>query len=348
MMPYQLRGMIHDDALDKNGNKSDIIDIKSGIVDIKSDIIDTKSDIGIKSDIIDTKSNVIGIKSDIIDIKSDIIDINRNIIDINSSTSRIIKKETLVYPAFNITQPKFINVENKILFYKFQGNIGRIGVPTKDELFGEIVTIREGTVLMPHDCGYRSNVSHMLEARSIRPRRWFHSLVLMIVPGGGTFQHFLDGTLPKVIQALNYIQKPGVKLLMEEIRDRIIYEILDKLGISRENIVTYKGIVGADCLIYTCVTPPLHPLLWQKARSLLGVPEKLATPKTKANIVIISRKGCRNCGRQLLNHSQLKSRLESKYPQSKVLEFQGPLNLSASISLFGSTSVVVGVHGGGL
>ena len=268
--------------------------------------------------------------------------------NITSEVTTMIKRETLIYQPFNVTEPKFINSENKLLFYKYQPNRERIGVPTKDQLLGEIVTIRKGTFTMPHDCGYRSNVSHVLKARDILPGRWFRSLVPMIVPDGGTFQHFLDGTLPKIIQALDYIQRPQVRLLMPKIRDSIIYEIMEKLNISRGKIVTYSESVGADYLVYTCVTPPIHPLLWQKARSLLCIPDKLASPRTHANIVIITRKGCFNCGRVLLNKGHLKKRLENKYTQSNVIEFQGPLNLTESISLFGSASVIIGVHGGGL
>ena len=273
---------------------------------------------------------------------------NMSSLNIKSVFPKMIRREALVYPKFNITEPNFISRESKLLFYKFHPNRERIGMPTKEQLYGEIATIRRGTFSMPHDCGYRSNVSHVLEARDILPGRWIRSLVPMIVPDGGTFQHFLDGTLPKIIQALEYIQRPQVKLLMPRIRDSIIYEILEKLNISREKIVSYIGSVGADYLVYTCVTPPLHPLLWQRARSLIGVPEKCLTPKTKAKIVIITRKGCFNCGRLLLNKKELKSSLERKYSESSVIEFQGPLNLSASISLFGSTGVIIGVHGGGL
>ena len=273
---------------------------------------------------------------------------NMSSLSIKGVFPKMIQRETLVYPKFNITEPNFISSESKLLFYKFQPNRERIGMPKKEQLYGEIVTIRRGTFSMPHDCGYRSNVSHVLEARDILPGRWLRSLIPMIVPDGGTFQHFLDGTLPKIIQALEYIQRPQVKLLMPRIRDSIIYEILGKLNISREKIVSYSGSVGADYLVYTCVTPPLHPLLWQKARSLIGVPEKCLTPKTKAKIVIITRKGCFNCGRLLLNKKELKSSLERKYSESSVTEFEGPLNLSESISLFGSTGVIIGVHGGGL
>ena len=164
-----------------------------------------------------------------------------------------------------------------MLFYKHKQNKQKLGVPRKDQLLGEIVAIRKGTFTAPHACGYRSKVSHVLKARDISPWRWFRSLVPIIVPDGGTFQHFLDGALPKIIQALEYIQRPQVRLLMPRIRDSIKYEILKKLNISRRNIVTYS--VGADYLVYTCVTPPIHPLLWQKARSLLGVPDKLAIPR---------------------------------------------------------------------
>ena len=263
---------------------------------------------------------------------------------------RIVKKEIIHYPKFKLTEPNFITNIGKERFYKHSENGPKVGVPTGEKLIGEIVTIRKGTFSMPFNCGYRSDVSHVIQKRGIPQNHWYRSVVPLIVPDGGTFQHFLDGTLPKIIQALDYIQQPQVRLLLPTIRDKIIFEILEKLNISRGKLVLggEHQSVGADYLVFTCVTPPLHPLLWQRARTLLGVPEKLAVPQNRGNIVIITRKGSHNGGRHLLNKETLLSKLQDKYLSVKVSMYLGPYNLNDTIKLFGSTSVVIGVHGGGL
>ena len=263
-------------------------------------------------------------------------------------TSRIVRRDIITYQEFNITEPHFITDNARRLFYLDQMNRDKIGVPSKDKLLGEIFTVRKGTFAMPYDCGYRSNMSFVLQHREIPSKSWYRSLVPMMVPDGGTFQHFLDGTLPKIIQALDYIQQPQVFLLMPRVRDQIILEILERLNISRNKIVTYSGSVGADYLIFTCVTPPLHPKLWQKARSLLGVPDTHSDHPTNGKIVVITRKGCFNCGRKLLNKDKLVATLQGKYPNRSVEVFRGPLNLKETIELFSTTKVVVGTHGGGL
>ena len=266
-----------------------------------------------------------------------------------TGTPRIIKQETINYADFNITEPNFITKLGKELFYKGPSSKGIIiGSQQKERLTGEIYTVRKGTFTLPYDCGYRSNISFVTEPRDIPPNRWYRSIIPMMVPDGGTFQHFLDGTLPKIIQVLDYIKQPQVKLLMPPIRDHIIMEILEKLNISRDKILLYSGSAGADYLVFACIAPPLHPVLWQKARRLLGVTRKPTLLQNNAKIVLITRGGCFNCGRRLLNKDSLLSTLRDKYSSQSVHVFQGSLNLKETIELFGTATVIIGTHGGGL
>ena len=266
----------------------------------------------------------------------------------NDSASRIVKQDSLTYVEFNITLPNFITEFGKHLFFLDERNNEKSGLQTKEKLNGEIYTIRRGTFSMPYDCGYKSNVSFVLNPRIVPSTRWYRSLVPMMVPDGGTFQHFLDGTLPKIIQALDYIQQPQVMLLMPPIRDQIIFEILQKLNISRNKIVTYSGSAGADYLVFTCITPPLHPYLWQRARSLIGVSNGHVAIPNRNKIAIVTREGCHNCGRLLLNKGALIETLRNKYSKENVQVYTGPFDLEKTIQFFSKVKVVIGTHGGGL
>ena len=268
---------------------------------------------------------------------------------LNEEKVQIMTEETIIYPQFNMTEPNFITQHARGLFFKDNSSIKMMGVHSTEKLTGKIYEVRNGTFQLPYDCGYRSNVSFVLKNRDVQRQNWYHTLVPLIVSDGWAFQHFLDGTLPKIVQALKYIRQPQVKVLLQPPRDKIILEFLEKLNISGDKIVMYNNkAVGADNLLFTCNTPPLHPRLWQRARVLLGAPDSLHLPKDKANIVIITRAGCFNCGRRLLNLDALELALKDKFKTNKVLVFKGPYNLTDTIELFGKTSVVIGVHGGGM
>lgn len=210
--------------------------------------------------------------------------------------------------------------------------------------------MKNGTYNTDYDCGYKSNASSVLEKRAVKTVDWYYALVPLIVPDGWSFQHFLDGTLPKIVQSLDYILQPRAKLLLPLPRDSIVTEFLDMLNISDKVVYTkMKNVtVGADHLIFSCITPPLHPYLWQRARVLLGGSEILQQPREKANIVIITRHGCFNCGRRLLNRAALGKALKSKYAYNNVVIFRGPYKLNYTLHLFRATSFVIGVHGGGM
>ena len=270
--------------------------------------------------------------------------------ELHGTAPQIYEEETIIYPPFNITEPNFITDHARDLFFKNKGNIKMMGIPSKEKLIGKMYTVRNGTFQMPYDCGYRSNVSFVLQNRKVNSAEWYHSLAPLIVPDGWAFQCFLDGTVPKIIQALKYLKNPEVKILLKSPRDKIIKEFLTKLNFSEDRIVWHQQskTVGAHNLLFTCNTPPLHPYLWHRERVLLGSPETLQVPKKEGSIVIITRSGCFNCGRKILNTPELQLALQKKFKKTNVLLFKGPLNYQDTINLFFNASVVIGTHGGGM
>ena len=263
---------------------------------------------------------------------------------------RVIEEEIRNYSPFNITEPHFISEEARYLFYLDNTNKESLGVPSVDKLTGKTYIIRNGTYgpRDEYDCGYKSDISYVLKERVIKPRYWYHTLIPILVPAGSSFQHFMDGTLPKLIQALEYIRQPNVKLLMRSSKNNVVNNILRRLNVSENIVPAYRKDVGADNLIFVCNTPPIHPYLWLKARALIGVEETLQLPKRRANIVIVTRDGCKNCGRNILNIEALKKALKSKYINNHVLTFRRPYHLRRTINIFGKTAIVIGVHGGGM
>ena len=68
--------------------------------------------------------------------------------------------------------------------------------------------------------------------------RHFEKLLPLIIPDGWSFQHFTDGTLPKLVLALPWIRKNNVPILLERPRDSIIMEMLARLDVT--NIIWYE------------------------------------------------------------------------------------------------------------
>lgn len=270
-------------------------------------------------------------------------------IEFHSKNRSDIQRKLIKYNMFQLPEPLFISDEDRSLFYKNPNNVRMSKMQNETEkLRGEIYNVRNGTFTLPYDCGFRSNYTFVTQRRHVMKANWHFALAPMIIPEANTFQHFLDGALPKIIQGLEYLQKPEMRILILPPRDKIIYEIIDRLNISRKNllIVSRPPIYGADNLFFTCNTPPLHPALWSKARRLIGAHETRTSEEIK--VVLMTRSGSYNKGRNLLNMQEVLSNLHSRYGDENVHVFKGPYSLQQSIDIFGKIKIIIGVHGGGL
>ncbi len=257
----------------------------------------------------------------------------------------------LKYEDYRFKEPKFASEDDKKLFYLNTKNRENLG-PTKQELLRGVIAWQEnGTVTSKVDCGWASILGQFLLNRSVpEGSNTFKLLSPLLVPDSWAFQHFVDGVLPKLMQAYYYLLHPDVYLLIFRPRDPIIFEMYEKLGFSRSQLVFHSANnqYHANTLINTCVAPGTHPDLWVTMRAMLGAPDKLSVPLKEAFVVLLTRAKSRNGGRHILNQNAVLGLLNDHYGTNRVILFKGGYNLAQSIDIFGKAIIVIGVHGGAL
>ena len=249
------------------------------------------------------------------------------------------------YESFTISPPFFIDDSDEEDFNAVEINQEYVGPQNRSKLWGMIEAIPNGVASYSIDCGWGLKMSEyrqMVEWRSPQT----DVVVPLFVPEGYTFQHFLDGVLPKIIQAYDFIMLPGVKIAMDIPRDQIVYEMLMKLNITCNKII-FTTYVVSEVQINTCIAPPIHPTLWQKLRKQLGAPEYLSVRMRDAKVLLLTRAGSYNAGRYMINYDSVVSYLHTRYGDAFHI-FEGPYNLAKSIELFSNTRLMIGVHGGAL
>ena len=264
----------------------------------------------------------------------------------------------LQYPTFTIKEPRFISAEERALFRLNKPN-RRVGKTHRAQLKGNIKIIRDGSVHDSYDCGWNRDV-RQYENSAGGVQRAEGTTVDFICPilvaDGNSFQHFLDGVLPKIIQVQPLLMDGQVRLMLAAPKANIITEILRGLGIADRHVITYTGgHVTAPRMLNTCVTPPWHPLLWNAlrslpdaSRSLLGASRSLRGASRNSHpayVILLTRARARNPGRLMTNFRQVAGYLKSRYGEA-LRVFTGGYDLAKSATLFGSARLVIGVHGG--
>lgn len=248
------------------------------------------------------------------------------------------------YNHFRLTLPRFASEEDLKLFTNLTENVEDLNIPLNESalrLKGVIRAIEGGYVSMDEDCGYRSQFNWFSRRPIRRVSQHLESLCPLLVPDGSSYQHFVDGVLPKIIQNYEILQSTKTPILIHGPKDEVVKDILKTMGFDSSRIVTYKtGYYSADLQINTCITPPLHPVLWQKARRILGVPESATT--TAPSVVLFVRK---HAGRQMQNLKEVHQFLKDRYKDRlKVINFVS--NLEEGKALMRDASILIGVHGG--
>ncbi len=256
------------------------------------------------------------------------------------------------YPEFSLREPNFVNDTDRELFLKLTANKDMLGIQPVTRLKGAIWVMNQSRFHERRDCGYlNKKTDYMGEKMDSRSLKYNDTLMPILVPDSYAFQHFLDGSLPKLMQALDIALLPGVKVMIFAPRDKIILEILDKLGISSKKILFYppdQPDVIPSVGINTCVAPPLHPFLWQLARSLItGSTDQGHLVEEPSFIILLTRARSSNGGRATLNHLEVETFLRQRY-QHNFFIFRGGYDLNQTISIFGRAKILIGVHGGAI
>ena len=250
------------------------------------------------------------------------------------------------YDKFLMDEPHFSSQQDDILFRLNNEHADIMSERQQKELLGHIQVIRNGTVHRSYDCGWNMDVSLFSSTPKGRIRRRFKLMLPLLVPQSNSFQHFLDGVVPKLVQASALLGIPNITVMIYRPWDPIINEIIKRFGISDDMVHFYdNGYYAADYLVNTCITPPLHPGLWQEARKTLGASEQLPVPLRDAHVILLTRSKSRNVGRKIDNMKEVLKLLQTRYGDNFKL-FQGGYRLSDAVTVFGKARLIIGVHGG--
>lgn len=255
----------------------------------------------------------------------------------------------LEYKGFQFSVPSFASDSDKELMFKNQAYAEHFSPVPQERLIGAIAWLPNVSISRGVDCGWGTTVEEF-RAKSAPGNTHIKGILSpLLVPDSFAFQHFIDGVLPKLIQAYEYVIPEDVKLLIHTPRDNTILEMYEALGFKRSQLVYYKGMTySADVMINSCIAPPLHPEFWQIARRMLGVPEDLSLPVHQASVILLTRARQRNPGRTMTNSKDVLHFLLHRYGSSNVVLFQGGYNLTKSIDIFRKAKIIIGVHGGAL
>ena len=251
----------------------------------------------------------------------------------------------LNYATFAHSTPKFADSHDKDLFFANKINVNDIADVPKERLQGVIGYLPNTTINRQIDCGWKTPIEQF-QKKDYPVAAKYHILCPLLIPDSFAFQHFIDGVLPKLMQAYDLLLRSNVKLLIYKPRDHIVIEMYERLGFNESQLVYYtSGNYFADVMINTCITPPLHPDLWQTARSRLGAPYLLQVPPSEASVILLTRAKAHNSGRSLTNQEDVLHFLLHRYEKRSVL-FKGGYSLDDSIAMFSKAKIIIGVHGG--
>lgn len=228
-------------------------------------------------------------------------------------------------------------------------------------LEGRVDVIANGVVSHNLDCGWPADHSQSENPFDSRLVGHFRgTLVPLVVPEGLSFQHFVDGVLPKLVILMDVLQKePSYTIAMDmRIVKDMPKQMMERMGLFRGTVTSWgslpwkNGRLYADKLIMGCKVPPLHPELWQKAQDLFDLPWKKEGWKQKRHIVLyLSRKqGTNNPGRDVVNENQLVEELR-KWSNKKGFELvvfaaSNYKTLDDLFTLLADVDAVIGPHGG--
>jgi len=263
------------------------------------------------------------------------------IIPVSDTQNKKTNVKIFKYHKFKFEEPHFLREKDRQEMLNHKDIVDIMNV-SPEKLYGEIRIVKNGKYDETDDCGYRADYSKHIASSNLK----YKQLIPLLVPGGNSFQHFLDGSMPKLIQAYEFIKKhPKAKILTKT--SAIVNKLIRKLGITND-ILEYSSSKSytAEELFLICKTPPVHPDLWEKSRNIFNIDKN----KNGSKIIWIDRNGqnSRNGGRLILNQKEITDELSRMYPDNFVMYDSHDYTLDETIELFNDAAVIMGAHGGGL
>jgi len=262
------------------------------------------------------------------------------IIPVSDTQNKKTNVKIFKYHKFKFEEPHFLREKDRQEMLNHKDIVDIMNV-SPEKLYGEIRIVKNGKYDETDDCGYRADYSKHIASSNLK----YKQLIPLLV--GNSFQHFLDGSMPKLIQAYEFIKKHPKAKILTKTSAAIVNKLIRKLGITND-ILEYSSSKSytAEELFLICKTPPVHPDLWEKSRNIFNIDKN----KNGSKIIWIDRNGqnSRNGGRLILNQKEITDELSRMYPDNFVMYDSHDYTLDETIELFNDAAVIMGAHGGGL
>ena len=265
-----------------------------------------------------------------------------------------LQRETAInyYTAYNCKENPGLcgPVDNYIVYCQHQYRVGHIWVIENGAIPSKGV-----------DCGWGSPYRPMTPATMTPLERSQYTLlkgtyVYLPIPDGWSFQHFVDGVLPNLVQMEELLTKKDIKYIVELDIKRypIVIKLFERLGISSSQLVQKHKIRMNyfETLIFPCFAPPIHPYLWQRAQYLLKLPHTTHSSLPEPMLVAyLSRgKGTYNGGRKVLNEDEIVSELYEYFNHTSyqvvIFNSNDYKTLDSLFEFWSKVKFVIGPHGG--
>lgn len=228
---------------------------------------------------------------------------------------------------------------------------------------GVVDFIEDGILNDDYKCGWKSD--HHIAVKNKESKLDYYyvngTAVFLIVPDGYSFQHFLDGVLPKIVQIQDLLPDKNVKYIVHlKKRFPIVRTLLHRIGIKddqmimKETFMPHSGRIKAKQLVIPCNTPPIHPYLWQRAQYLLKLPwlQSSFQPKRHLVVYLTRNSGAYNGGRHIMNEdivlNAIRPIIELKGCELVTFIAKDYKKLPALLDFFSNAVAIFGPHGGAL
>ena len=185
-------------------------------------------------------------------------------------------------------------------------NLKEVGYPTakterrKSYTFGCVTVHHQASVDgIQEMCGWNDNLKISHEKKKNHRK----AICPIVCPESWSWQHFLDGALPKLYHALPVIRLYNATVLIQKPRDSIVLWILNRIpGLIFE--IFEHGGYSADIIIDPCNTPFMNPRVWRGMQKLIN-PVRAPSRILWDFVLFVRRSKTRNGGRKILNEEKV-------------------------------------------
>ena len=264
------------------------------------------------------------------------------------------------YPAFSIAPPLFVQESHRELFFKDARNPPLLRPPSKSLLNGEVRIVHDAFYDWTDQCGPKTQYRKHFPRPGKQATYHFDQLCPLRPPQAWAWQHFIDSSLPKLMQAYELLEAhPRVQFLvrLNDKRFPAVRRLWHLLGFSDTQLVAFPTSPGtttysARQLFLICHAPTHHPLLWQRMQSVLArqLSGAAAAQPRKALLLARTRTNALNGGRMMNNQKEVEELLRFRFGRNFVLfdAADKTRTLEQTFALFQQAEAVIGAHGGAM